>query len=116
VNLYIYVTSHKRLDSLSLASTDHGATDDGEKGKEGMTDQAIRLPNIQQGRPDVFDLVTYCISQCGLKSRVGVGACGPTKMIQMTRKAVSQGTYDTGPSLTLHTEVSYLMRYSVILC
>lgn len=76
-----------------------------------MTDQAIQLANIQKGRPDVFNLVTSCISQCGSESRVGIGACGPTQMIQMTRNAVSQETYDAGPSITLHAEVSICALY-----
>lgn len=117
MNLFIYVTSDttsdKRSDSSSLAST--GAIDDAEKGREGVTDQAIGLPSIRYGRPDVFNLVTYFISQCGSESRVGVGACGPTQMIRMTQNAVSQEANDIGPSITFHTEVSDHAQYSKIL-
>lgn len=84
-----------------------------EKGKEGTTGKTIQLPDVNKGRPDVLKLVAGCISQCSLESRIGVGACGPTQMIKMTRKAVSQETYDTGPSITLHTEVSFLI-YSLL--
>ncbi|KAJ5103864.1 hypothetical protein N7532_004393 [Penicillium argentinense] len=105
VNFLVYVSrDDPGSDSSSLDST--GLIGDLEKSKEGITGQTIHLVGVRKGRPDIPNLVAYCISQCGIESRIGVGACGPAQMIKAIRETVSKETYDKGPSTTLHTEVS----------
>ena len=78
-----------------------------EKGGEKLSAQESYTPFFYRGRPNISMLVTDCIAQCPLHSRVGVGACGPLKLIETTREATSQPAFDIGPSVSLHTEVGF---------
>lgn len=98
-------------DCLSLDSTP--VTEDVEKGKEETGGQAIPIFAQQKGRPDIANLLASCFSQCSLESKIGVGACGPIQMIEAARDAIYQSTYDNGPSITLHTEVSTFSCFHV---
>jgi len=62
-------------------------------------------PDLRRGRPDIASHIADCVTTCGPDERIGVGACGPAKMLDMTRKALSHSTYDNGPSIDFHTEV-----------
>lgn len=106
VNLFIHV-SREEVVSVDCSSLDSAPiTTDVEKGKDETGGQAIPLSVQLKGRPDIANMLASCISQCSLESRIGVGACGPVQMIKTTRDAIYQSTYDNGPPIALHTEVS----------
>lgn len=113
INLFIHV-SREEVVSEDCSSLDSAPiTADVEKGKDQTGGQAIPLSIQLKGRPDIANLLASCISQCSLESRIGVGACGPVQMIQATRDAIYQSTYDNGPSITLHTEVSIFSHLNI---
>lgn len=60
---------------------------------------------MKKGRPDIRLLISDCISGCGSEERVGIGGCGPIGMIDTLRQVVRERQI-SGPSVTLHTEVS----------
>lgn len=60
---------------------------------------------VKKGRPDIARHMADCFSQCRPEDRVGIGACGPSDMLEATRNILAKGIYDGGPSITLHTEV-----------
>ncbi|KAF7718869.1 Uncharacterized protein PECH_007184 [Penicillium ucsense] len=105
VNLHIHVSRDDASsgdDSLSLELAQ--TTIDVEKGTEKNECKTISVAARRKGRPDIANLLTSCISQCGPEVRIGVAACGPSQMTKATRAAVYQRTFDVGPSITLHTE------------
>lgn len=114
INLHIYVTQgdiEKSVEIESLhageGSSSESSVRDPEKGfasREGSTEYATLEP--RRGRPDIASHIADCITHCDQTDRIGVGACGPAKMLDLTRKALSRSTYDNGPSIDLHTEVS----------
>jgi hypothetical protein len=81
---------------------------DVEKGKDETDGRAIPLSARRKGRPNIATLLDSCISQCSLDSKIGIGACGPSQMMETTRNAIYQSTYDNGPSITLYNEVNTL--------
>ena len=113
VNLFLHVSRDEIVseDCSSLDSTP--VTEDVEKGKEETGGQAIPIFAQQKGRPDIANLLASCFSQCSLDSKIGVGVCGPIQMIEAARDAIYQRTYDNGPSITLHTEVSNFSCFHV---
>ncbi|KAJ5267628.1 hypothetical protein N7478_010436 [Penicillium angulare] len=107
VNLFIHVSQGDELgrdasDTSSVEST--AANSEMEGNKEKLATESRPLSPVRKGRPDVLRLVTDCISQCPPGGRVGVGACGPMKLLRATREATSQKAFDDGPSINLHTE------------
>jgi hypothetical protein len=114
VNLHIYITQGdiekapqvESSDEKEPSSSDSSVLDP-EKGfssKEGPTPPC--LPEIRRGRPDISAHIADLIAACDSSDHVGVGACGPSMMLDATRKALSHSTYDEGPSIKFHTEVS----------
>lgn len=94
-------------DSSSEGTTSVGS--DIEKGKEETTRSLEYMSYVRRGRPNIADLVSNGISRCPPHYQVGVGACGPTKILEGTREATTQKAFDNGPSITLHTEVRLLL-------
>lgn len=79
---------------------------DVEKGKEEVTGQAtVSVSAIRKGRPDIAVLIADCLSQCVVRERVGVGACGPVNIIESTREVTCRSIFDSGPFITFHSEV-----------
>ncbi|KAJ5093121.1 hypothetical protein N7456_008982, partial [Penicillium angulare] len=111
VNLFVHVSQlegdeasvRDASDTSSVESTT--ANNEMNGNKEKFATQSRPLSPVRKGRPDMLRLVTDCISQCPQGGRVGVGACGPMKLLQATREAASQKAFDEGPSIDLHTEV-----------
>lgn len=123
MNLIIHVTRDNAAsdDSSSLESTkavgdpEKGTpvVGDIEKGKKEAIGQAVAVSGVRKGRPDIASLITDRLSQCSVDDRVGVGACGPINMIESTREVTCRSMFDSGPSITLHTEVSEIFRLSL---
>ncbi|KAF4182982.1 hypothetical protein CNMCM7927_009359 [Aspergillus lentulus] len=112
VNLFIHVSrdvTSEHCSSLDLALV----AGDVEKGNEEANGRPIPICDRRKGRPDTANLLASCISQCSLESRIGVGVCGPIQMIETTRAAIYQCTYDNGPSITLHAEVGTSPRLHI---
>ncbi|KAF4174578.1 hypothetical protein CNMCM8060_008473 [Aspergillus lentulus] len=112
VNLFIHVSrdvTSEHCSSLDLALV----AGDVEKGNEEANGRPIPISDRRKGRPDTANLLASCISQCSLESRIGVGVCGPIQMIETTRAAIYQCTYDNGPSITLHAEVGTSPRLHI---
>lgn len=82
-----------------------------EKGRKEATQSLECMSFVRRGRPNIADLVANGISWCPPHYQVGVGACGPMKILEGTREATSQKAFDNGPSITLHTEVRLLLFY-----
>ncbi|KAJ6116005.1 hypothetical protein N7523_006422 [Penicillium sp. IBT 18751x] len=92
---------------LAVENVDRGAPviADVEKAKGQMTGQtSISMSAIRNGRPELASLIADCLSQCPLGDRVGVGACGPMKIIDQTREVTSRSIFDSGPLITFHSE------------
>jgi hypothetical protein len=125
VNLIIYVTRNNVIseDTSSPEMIEANGSEnvaspmigDIEKGQKENDKEAISAPEFQKGRPDISYLLTECLSRCSIEDRVGVGACGPSDLLDYAREAVSRREYDHGPSITFHSEVNPLLsgRHSV---
>ena len=61
-------------------------------------------------RPDIRLLISDYISSCSSDERVGIGGCGPIEMIDALRQVVLEREI-SGPSVTLHTEVSFPLYF-----
>lgn len=86
-----------------------GLDSDLEQGKIENSDQDSTI-DVRKGRPEIEDIVNDCIAKTRLsspKQRVGVGACGPAKLLEATQAAVINPAHDHGPLVTLHTEVRF---------
>ncbi|CEJ56738.1 hypothetical protein PMG11_02936 [Penicillium brasilianum] len=65
---------------------------------------------IQPGRPDISNLIEAIVdSKSGANDRVIIGACGPSELMSVTRKAVHKDRCNGGLSITLYTEVTLLL-------
>lgn len=116
VNLIIHVTrddiisenasSFETLQANELENGLSSVSGDVEKGHDEDSKDACHIPDFRKGRPDIEQLVTDCLSRCSVEDRVGVGACGPSDLLESTRKAVSRKEYDNGPSIIFHSEVN----------
>ncbi|CAG7920457.1 unnamed protein product [Penicillium olsonii] len=116
VNLHIYVTQgdlEKSIEVESLHAADGSSSEssvpDPEKGfsiNEASTKDGLQ--GIRKGRPDLDAHIASLIEPCAAESHIGVGACGPANMLNITRKALSRSIYDSGPSISFHTEVSHI--------
>ncbi|CAG8151932.1 unnamed protein product [Penicillium olsonii] len=116
VNLHIYVTQgdlEKSIEVESLHAADGSSSEssvpDPEKGfsiNEASTKDDLQ--GIRKGRPDLEAHIASLIEPCAAESHIGVGACGPANMLNITRKALSRSIYDSGPSISFHTEVSHM--------
>lgn len=62
--------------------------------------------DTRAGRPDIAHLISSRTENCHPGDRVCVAACGPDKMIDTTRQAVSEASSNPDVSITLHSEVS----------
>ncbi|KAJ5670752.1 uncharacterized protein N7477_006115 [Penicillium maclennaniae] len=92
---------------LAVENIDRGAPviADIEKAKGEMTGQtSISVSVIRKGRPDIASLIADCLSQCSLGDRVGVGACGPMKIIESTREVTSRSVFDGWPLIDFYSE------------
>ncbi|OKP09877.1 hypothetical protein PENSUB_4801 [Penicillium subrubescens] len=116
VNLIIYVTRNNVISedasipemieangSENIASSVIG---DIEKGQKENDKEAFPAPEFRKGRPDIPYLLTECLSRCSIEDRVGVGACGPSDLLDYVREGVSRKAYDHGPSIAFHYEVN----------
>ncbi|KAJ5793171.1 uncharacterized protein N7503_009149 [Penicillium pulvis] len=103
VNLFIHVSQDDTADDSSSGETTPVGSDI-EKGRNKTTQSSEYMSCIRRGRPNIADLVASGVSRCPPHYQVGVGACGPMKILEGTRKATSQRAFDHGPSITLHTE------------
>jgi hypothetical protein len=64
---------------------------------------------VRPGRPDIDNLIEAIVdSSSSAHDRVIIGACGPSELMSVTRKAVHKDRYNGGLSMTLYTEVSLL--------
>ncbi|KAJ5924415.1 hypothetical protein N7466_008602 [Penicillium verhagenii] len=102
VNLFVHISQ----DDLTSHDSSRGTSpvgSDMEKGKDAM--RSLENPScIRKGRPDISEFVASGIACCPLQYKVGIGACGPMKILEATRRAASQKVFDDGPSITLHIE------------
>jgi hypothetical protein len=118
INLVIYVTRVSSASSLKLVPNfDSG---DLEKGASKSTGEgsSIKSIDIREGRPDISNLIGTATASADPNDRIIVGSCGPLKMVDQTRNAVSESMCEDGPSITLYTEVShpyYLTRSLYVL-
>lgn len=106
VNLHIYVSQETSTPNDS-SSVELGTNGDMEQGKVEDSRQ-YSVSSARKGRPDVASLVNECLSQPSLsqsQQRIGVGACGPARLLDATKEAVMNPAHDNGPFITLHTEV-----------
>jgi hypothetical protein len=131
VRLFIYVTrevTSKQTETTTTESKDNvtpttteQAILDAEKGVMTRETTASSISQfssyITKGRPDISSHLASCVESLQPTNSVGIGACGPLDLIELTRKAVSQDVYDSGPSITLHAEVSqYLLSIDIGRC
>lgn len=84
-------------------------TSDPEKGAEqqptGNVSSSVK--GILPGRPNIDNLIAAAAAgSARLDDRIIVGACGPSRLMSTTRKAVDNELLNDGPSITLYTEVS----------
>lgn len=85
------------------------STNDPEKGVEQQSTDNISssVNQMLSGRPNIGNLIAAAATGSdNLDGRVIVGACGPSKLMSTTRKAVNDELLNGGPSITLYTEVS----------
>ncbi|KAJ5812229.1 hypothetical protein N7474_008530 [Penicillium riverlandense] len=104
VNLAIHVTRGSSASSPKfLPNFDSG---DLEKGASKSTGEgsSIKSIDIREGRPDISHLIGTATASAHPNDRIVVGACGPVKMIDQTRNAVSESMCEDGPSIILYTE------------
>ncbi|KAJ5916206.1 hypothetical protein N7504_000221 [Penicillium tannophilum] len=103
VNLFIHVSQDDTTDDNSSRGTTP-VNSDIEKGRKEATHSLEYMSFVRRGRPNIADLVASGISRCPPHYQVGVGACGPTKILKGTREATAEKAFDNGPSITLHAE------------
>ncbi|CAL5873861.1 uncharacterized protein PFLUO_LOCUS8144, partial [Penicillium psychrofluorescens] len=104
VNLVIHITRASSASSPKLVpSFDSG---DLEKGASKSTGEgsSIRSIDIREGRPDISNLIGTAAASADPNDHIMVGSCGPMKMVDQTRNAVSESMCEDGPSITLYTE------------
>lgn len=106
VNLIIHVTRGPSI-SPKLLPNLHSA--DLEKGALKSIDErsSIKSIDIRGGRPNISNLIGSAVASAGSNDRIMVGACGPSIMIDQTRKAVSENMSENSPFMALYTEVSH---------
>lgn len=111
----IIVTSDTEKKALAFGDVEKGSpvVGDFEKTKEEVTGQTtVSISALRKGRPDIAVLMADCLSQCSEDEYVGIGACGPINIIESTREVACRSTFDNGPFITLHTEVSEVFELS----
>ncbi|CAG7974986.1 unnamed protein product [Penicillium nalgiovense] len=129
VNLIIHVTGQTDLPGTSSSTSPNSSsekvsakdhviltesspailTSDPEKGAEqqptGNVSSSVK--GILPGRPNIDNLIAAAAAgSARLDDRIIVGACGPSRLMSTTRKAVDNELLNDGPSITLYTEVS----------
>jgi hypothetical protein len=107
------VTSDIEKNNLVFGDVEKGSPVVGnfEKTKEEVTGQTtVSISALRKGRPDIAVLIADCLSQCSEDEYVGIGACGPISIIKSTREVACRSTFDNGPFITLHTEVSEVLE------
>lgn len=86
------------------------STSDPEKGVGQQSTGNIYSSSMNQilpGRPHIGNLIAAAAAGSGKSDdRIIVGACGPSELMSITRKAVNNELLNDGPSITLYTEVS----------
>ncbi|KAJ5239404.1 hypothetical protein N7468_004023 [Penicillium chermesinum] len=103
VNLHIYVSQESSIsaDSSNLELRTEG---DLEQGKDEESQQFYSV-DTRKGRPDVESFINECILRAdSAQLKFGIGACGPTALLEATRAAAMSPQHDGGPLLSLHTE------------
>ncbi|CAG8179504.1 unnamed protein product [Penicillium nalgiovense] len=129
VNLIIHVTGQTDLSGTSSSTSPNSSsekvsakdnviltgpsptilTSDPEKGAEQQSTGNVSssVKGILPGRPNIGNLIAAAAAgSTRLDDRVIVGACGPSRLMSTTRKAVNNELLNDGPSITLYTEVS----------
>jgi hypothetical protein len=72
---------------------------------EATIDGLPRIPyRTHNGRPDITSIINSVVRSSEQRNTVAVGACGPSKLMQVARNAVADNITLTGPSITLHCE------------
>ncbi|OQE83086.1 hypothetical protein PENNAL_c0034G00560 [Penicillium nalgiovense] len=127
VNLIIHVTGQTDLSGTSSSTSPNSSsekvsakdhviltesspailTSDPEKGAEqqptGNVSSSVK--GILPGRPNIDNLIAAAAAgSARLDDRIIVGACGPSRLMSTTRKAVDNELLNDGPSITLYTE------------
>jgi hypothetical protein len=105
VNMFIHVSQDDTTDDSSSGGTI--TVGDIKNRKKETMGSFEYMSLIRRGRPNIADLVANRISRCPPQYQVRVGTCGPMKLLEETREASFQEVLDNGPSITLHTEVSF---------